>query len=37
MDNSPSTLSHVSIGTNDFERAIVFYDAVLSKSEIEET
>jgi len=29
MDNNPSILSHVSIGTNDFERAIAFYDAVL--------
>lgn len=29
MDNSPSILSHVSIGTNDFERAIAFYDTVL--------
>ncbi|WP_059001738.1 VOC family protein [Leptolyngbya sp. NIES-2104] len=30
MDNNPSILSHVSIGTNDFERAIAFYDAVLT-------
>jgi len=30
MDNNPSILSHVSIGTNDFERAVAFYDAVLS-------
>jgi catechol 2,3-dioxygenase-like lactoylglutathione lyase family enzyme len=29
MDN-PSILSHVSIGTNDFARAVAFYDAVLS-------
>ncbi|MCY6493416.1 hypothetical protein [Leptolyngbya sp. GGD] len=29
MDNNPSILSHVSIGTNDFARAIAFYDAVL--------
>ena len=29
MENSPSILSHVSIGTNDFERAIAFYDQVL--------
>jgi catechol 2,3-dioxygenase-like lactoylglutathione lyase family enzyme len=29
MDNNPSILSHVSIGTNDFERAVAFYDAVL--------
>jgi catechol 2,3-dioxygenase-like lactoylglutathione lyase family enzyme len=25
----PSIISHVSIGTNDFGRAVVFYDAVL--------
>ncbi|MGB7486921.1 MAG: VOC family protein, partial [Phormidesmis sp.] len=30
MDNNPSILSHVSIGTNNFERAIAFYDQVLS-------
>ena len=29
MDSIPSVLSHVSIGTNDFERAAKFYDAVL--------
>ena len=29
MDDNPSILSHVSIGTNDFERAIAFYDKVL--------
>lgn len=29
MDDNPSILSHVSIGTNDFERAVAFYDAVL--------
>lgn len=29
MEN-PSILSHVSIGTNDFERATAFYDAVVS-------
>lgn len=29
MDNNPSILSHVSIGTNDFERAVAFYDQVL--------
>jgi catechol 2,3-dioxygenase-like lactoylglutathione lyase family enzyme len=28
MDN-PSILSHISIGTNDFERAVAFYDRVL--------
>jgi catechol 2,3-dioxygenase-like lactoylglutathione lyase family enzyme len=27
---NPSILSHVSIGTNDFDRATQFYDAVLS-------
>jgi catechol 2,3-dioxygenase-like lactoylglutathione lyase family enzyme len=29
-DNNPSILSHVSIGTNQFERAVAFYDKVLS-------
>ncbi len=29
-DESPSIMSHVSIGTNDFERATAFYDAVLA-------
>ncbi len=29
MDVNPSILSHVSLGTNDFERAIAFYDRVL--------
>ncbi|MBD2071949.1 VOC family protein [Leptolyngbya sp. FACHB-671] len=29
MEDSPSILSHISIGTNDFERAIAFYDQVL--------
>ncbi|MBC7779801.1 MAG: VOC family protein [Proteobacteria bacterium] len=28
--NPPSALSHVSIGTNDFARAVTFYDRVLS-------
>jgi catechol 2,3-dioxygenase-like lactoylglutathione lyase family enzyme len=28
-DDDPSALSHVSLGTNDFERALRFYDAVL--------
>jgi catechol 2,3-dioxygenase-like lactoylglutathione lyase family enzyme len=28
-DENPSILSHVSIGTNDFARALRFYDAVL--------
>lgn len=30
MDSNPSIISHVSIGTNDFERAVAFYDQVLS-------
>lgn len=30
MDDSPSIMSHVSIGTNDFDRATAFYDAVLA-------
>ena len=29
-DENPSILSHVSIGTNDFEKAVVFYDRVLA-------
>jgi len=29
MDESPSIISHVSIGTNDFDRAVAFYDKVL--------
>jgi catechol 2,3-dioxygenase-like lactoylglutathione lyase family enzyme len=29
-DDIPSIMSHVSIGTNDFERAAAFYDAVLA-------
>lgn len=28
-DDSPSILSHVSLGTNDFTRAVAFYDRVL--------
>ena len=28
-DDNPSIMSHISIGTNDFERALGFYDAVL--------
>lgn len=28
-DENPSMLSHVSIGTNDFTRAVAFYDQVL--------
>ena len=28
-DANPSILSHVSIGTNDFAKAVAFYDAVL--------
>ncbi|NUP04483.1 MAG: VOC family protein [Polyangiaceae bacterium] len=30
MTNNPSILSHVSIGTNQFERAVAFYDSVLA-------
>jgi len=30
MDNVPSILSHISIGTNDFDRAVAFYDQVLT-------
>lgn len=29
MADNPSILSHVSLGTNDFERAVAFYDNVL--------
>ena len=29
-DDNPSIMSHISIGTNDFERALAFYDAVLA-------
>lgn len=29
MDDNPSIMSHVSIGTNDFDRATAFYDKVL--------
>lgn len=29
MEDSPSILSHVSLGTNNFERAAAFYDQVL--------
>ncbi len=28
-DSNPSIMSHVSLGTNDFDRAIAFYDAVM--------
>jgi catechol 2,3-dioxygenase-like lactoylglutathione lyase family enzyme len=27
---SPSIISHMSIGTNDFDRAVAFYDKVLA-------
>ncbi len=27
---NPSIISHISVGTNNFERAVVFYDKVLS-------
>ncbi|MEQ8968042.1 MAG: VOC family protein [Azospirillaceae bacterium] len=29
IDDIPSILSHVSLGTNDYPRAVAFYDAVL--------
>lgn len=29
-DDNPSIISHVSLGTNDFERAVAFYDAALT-------
>ena len=29
MDENPSILSHVSVGTNHFEKAVAFYDKVL--------
>jgi catechol 2,3-dioxygenase-like lactoylglutathione lyase family enzyme len=29
-DDLPSALSHVSLGTNDFDRAVAFYDRVLA-------
>jgi hypothetical protein len=32
MDDNPSILSHVSIGTNDFERAVAFRYSVDSSS-----
>ncbi|MDQ3562814.1 MAG: VOC family protein [Pseudomonadota bacterium] len=28
-DENPTILSHISVGTNDFERAVAFYDQVL--------
>lgn len=30
MTDIPSIISHVSIGTNDFDRAVAFYDKVLT-------
>ncbi len=30
MEDSPSVVSHISIGTNDFDRAVAFYDKVLA-------
>ncbi len=30
MTDNPSIISHISIGTNNFEKAIAFYDQVLS-------
>lgn len=29
QESNPSVLSHISIGTNDFDRSVAFYDAVL--------
>ncbi|MCZ6710644.1 MAG: VOC family protein, partial [Gammaproteobacteria bacterium] len=29
-DENPSIIHHISIGTNDFDRAIAFYDQVMS-------
>lgn len=29
-NDNPSIISHVSVGTNDFERATTFYDAVMA-------
>ncbi len=29
-DENPSIISHISVGTNDFERATAFYDRVLA-------
>lgn len=29
MEDNPSIISHISVGTNDFERALIFYDAVM--------
>lgn len=29
-EDNPSIMSHVSIGTNDFDRAVAFYDKVLA-------
>jgi catechol 2,3-dioxygenase-like lactoylglutathione lyase family enzyme len=29
-DENPSVMSHVSIGTNDFKKAIAFYDSVMA-------
>lgn len=30
MESTPSILSHVSLGSNDFDRAVAFYDRVLA-------
>jgi catechol 2,3-dioxygenase-like lactoylglutathione lyase family enzyme len=30
MDDNPSIISHISLGTNDFDRAVAFYDSVLA-------
>lgn len=30
MESNPSILSHISLGSNDFDRAVAFYDRVLA-------
>lgn len=30
MENNPSCINHISLGTNEFDRAAAFYDAVLA-------
>ncbi len=29
-DHNPSIMHHISIGTNDFDRAVAFYDKVMA-------
>ena len=33
-DEIPSIVHHISIGTNDFDRAVAFYDKVLEAASI---